>query len=124
MRHLKNDHENEDSKDIKFKWTVKRKFIKPLQRQLFEAKMINSSAENVIINSKQEFNSLNMKRLSISDKPSSPFQCNNCGGRFESRNTLTFHIHKFHEKKVCSVVQCEDPSNDVFSDKSTSSNNS
>ena len=96
--HPQNKHE------VNFKWKVLRKFKKPLQRQLFEANRINSFANNVILNSKQEFNSINMD---TSNKITPTFQCNSCGALFMENHLLNNHKNNFHKQTKCKNCQYE-----------------
>ena len=102
MRHVKKNHTEDDN--VKFEWKVKRKFVKPLQRQLYEAKMTNKTANNVILNTKHEFNSLNMNRLSMMK---ADFQCEVCSAKFQEKAKLEDHVKHMHEHCACSYEDCE-----------------
>ena len=97
LKHI-NAHHGNDKDKVDFRWKVIRKFNKPLQRQLFEANQINYQPENVILNSKSEFNSVNLKKLTIKRKT---FQCNECSMKFDDDASLAKHRNDMHSKIKC-----------------------
>ena len=101
LRHINAEHVNE-KEEVNFTWKILKKFHKPLQRQIFEANTINNMSENVLLNSKQEFNHLNTKKLQLRKPSEKTFQCNTCGGRFGDSSSLTEHNEKFHKYVQCS----------------------
>ena len=102
-KHILKEH-RDNKHEVNFKWKVLRKFKKPLQRQLYEACKINSLAENVILNSKQEFNSINIESTSNNNLS---YQCDECGAFFKEMNNMKLHKISFHKPVKCKVCSYE-----------------
>ena len=98
-KHITAEHAN-NKENVSFKWKVMRKFNKPLQRQLYEAKTISDMPTNVILNTKQEFNNLNIKNLYMQNKQKQ-VQCNLCGSKFINENCVNTHKDDMHTKISC-----------------------
>ena len=101
FKHITTEHAN---KPANFEWKILKKFVKPLPRQIYEANKISNTAPDVLLNSKQEFNHMNTKKLFIKK---SQFQCNICSGKFDSTTILMNHIEQFHMKIICNTCQYE-----------------
>ena len=99
-KHVKTDHK-EDAKDVKFQFRVERKFRKPLERQLYEAKVIEKVPQHESLNSKEEFNGLSLRKLKLSDKEK--VHCKECGQEFSHVNVMKLHEEKFHVRYKCDV---------------------
>ena len=90
LKHIKKEHVNEEQ-SVQFMWKVLKKFQKPLQRQIFEAKSIANTAPDVILNSKNEFHNINLQKLSMQKKANRSFQCRECSAKFDADDLLTEH---------------------------------
>ena len=64
-KHIQSEHANENTENITFSWKVSSKMRKPLERQLTESVRIARAAPEENLNSKSEFNSYSIKRLSF-----------------------------------------------------------
>ena len=104
-KHVKNEHGGNVT-DVKFKFQVIKKFQKPLQRQLYEAKCIEKTPMHENLNSKDEFNGQVLRRLELNHRKNS-LNCKICGHQAESSTILAQHEEKFHEKYSCDYDQCE-----------------
>ena len=97
--HAVKEHQ-EHIHDVKFKWNVLRKFKKPLQRQIFEAKHIDKKSEEQNLNSKEEFNGQTLKIIKVTVKRKA-LHCDTCGKEFYFQNILNDHNTKFHDRFNC-----------------------
>lgn len=102
FKHMNAEHAD-SNENVNFKWKILRKFMKPLQRQIYEANTISNMPDNVLLNSKQEFNHMNTKKICMKSSLEKHFQCNNCGGKFPTKN----HFEQFYESIKCSSCQYE-----------------
>ena len=94
-KHIQNEHENENPEDIKFSWKISNKIRKPLERQLTESVNIARASPDENLNSKSEYNSHSIKRLSL-PKENENFQCNACSAVFNKNVQLKEHFKINH----------------------------
>ena len=104
-KHMTSEHKN-NVQDVEFEFKVERKFRKPLQRQLFEAKCIEKTPATSSLNSKDEFNYQALRKLEI-QASETPYHCNVCGKSFEVKNNMKNHEKKFHQVHPCDLCKCE-----------------
>ena len=86
---------------------VLKKHKKPLQRQIHEAVNINRKTSKESLNSKDEFNYNNTKRLRLEEKTANPHDCKTCGALFNSETDMNLHDEKFDKKKIYNVCDYE-----------------
>ena len=79
-----------------------RKHTKPLQRQIHEAVNINSKSKEENLNSKSEFNSQSIERLSL-DTIQKIIDCKICGQLFTSSYEAQNHEELFHSRNKCTL---------------------
>ena len=100
-KHVKKEHG--DVSNVKFRFKVERKFKKPLQRQLFEAKCIDKTPALENLNSKDEFNGQTLKTLEICT--TRRFHCKVCGQEAETLKILNEHEEQFHTRLPCDLCE-------------------
>ena len=97
-KHAEKEHP-ENVGTVDFEWKVKRTFLKPLKRQIFEAKCIDQMIEEETLNSKDEFNGQTLKKLELVRKVK--INCKVCGAEFNKSDDHDNHFKKFHERFIC-----------------------
>ena len=102
-KHAKKEH-SENVENVKFDWKVRKTFKKPLKRQLYEAKCIDSLSEEQSLNSKDEFNGQTLRKLELAKKDKQ-FNCKVCGKLFNNKEDMRVHFKMFHERIKCN--NCE-----------------
>ena len=101
-KHVMKEHAG-DVANVKFKFQVEKKFKKPLQRQLFEAKCIDRTPALENLNSKDEFNGQTLKTLEVCT--TRQFQCKMCGMKAETMKNVDEHVEQFHKRYPCDLCE-------------------
>ena len=99
LKHVNTEHGGQ-CENIKFAWKVLRKHNKPLQRQLHEAVNISKKDPFKHLNSKSEFNSQSVERLTLNGSKFT-INCKICGQLSRTRYEVQNHEDKFHNRKPC-----------------------
>ena len=97
-KHMKNEHDNLTRQECEFRWTVVKKFKKPMQRQLSEAISIDSENSEHLLNLKNEYFKANIKGIDLCRKQ---FICTHCSRISENSTVLNEHIMQFHKQYDC-----------------------
>ena len=95
---MKNEHDNLTRQKCDFRWTVVKRFKKPMQRQLSEAIRIDSENSKHLLNLKNEYFKANIKGIDLSRKQ---YICQYCSRISETSTVLKEHITKFHKQYDC-----------------------
>ena len=104
-KHIQKEHEGKHN-EVTFRWNVIGQFQKPLSRQLYEAICIDKKAEDVNLNSKNEYFRHTTKKITI-NKDETDQQCDFCGRVLKTMNELVKHEELFHKRIPCSKNNCD-----------------
>ena len=102
-KHINLEHGG-NKEGVEFTWKVLKVHPKPLQRQLHEAVVIKNKKDEDSLNSKSEFNSQRIKRISL-DKNMANLNCDICGSKCNTIEEKIAHTAKFHKRYKCQ--KCE-----------------